>query len=85
MVGVASDAFNFRKKGVYPFVRQEERAEIISALRWVDEVFYEESFELKRQYILGAGADLMVMGDDWAGRFDEFKDVCDVVYLPPPH
>ncbi len=22
------------------------------------------------------------MGDDWAGRFDEFMDVCEVVYLP---
>ena len=22
------------------------------------------------------------MGDDWAGRFDEFKDICEVVYLP---
>ena len=21
------------------------------------------------------------MGDDWAGRFDEFKDICEVVYL----
>lgn len=22
------------------------------------------------------------MGDDWAGKFDEFKDVCEVIYLP---
>jgi len=21
------------------------------------------------------------MGDDWAGKFDEFGDVCEVVYL----
>ena len=28
------------------------------------------------------GADVLVMGDDWAGRFDEFEDVCEVVYLP---
>ena len=21
------------------------------------------------------------MGDDWAGKFDEFKDVCEVHYL----
>ncbi len=27
-------------------------------------------------------ADVLVMGDDWAGRFDEFSDVCEVVYLP---
>jgi choline-phosphate cytidylyltransferase len=28
------------------------------------------------------GADVLVMGDDWAGRFDEFGDICEVVYLP---
>jgi len=22
------------------------------------------------------------MGDDWIGRFDEFKDICEVMYLP---
>ena len=27
-------------------------------------------------------ADVLVMGDDWRGRFDEFGDVCEVVYLP---
>ena len=54
----------------------------MAALKPVDEVFVEESLELKRDYILEYGADVLVMGDDWAGRFDEFKDVCEVVYLP---
>jgi choline-phosphate cytidylyltransferase len=22
------------------------------------------------------------MGDDWAGKFDVFEDICEVVYLP---
>jgi glycerol-3-phosphate cytidylyltransferase len=22
------------------------------------------------------------MGDDWAGKFDEFEDICEVHYLP---
>jgi hypothetical protein len=22
------------------------------------------------------------MGDDWKGKFDELKDLCEVVYLP---
>jgi glycerol-3-phosphate cytidylyltransferase len=22
------------------------------------------------------------MGDDWAGKFDEFSDICEVHYLP---
>ena len=34
------------------------------------------------QVLIEHGADVLVMGDDWAGRFDEFRDVCEVVYLP---
>ena len=53
-----------------------------AALKPVDEVFVEESLELKRHYIEQYAADVLVMGDDWEGRFDEFKDICEVVYLP---
>ena len=27
-------------------------------------------------------ADILVMGDDWAGKFDDFSCVCEVVYFP---
>ena len=43
--------------------------------------FVEESLELKRDYVVEHGADVLVMGDDWAGKFDELGDVCEVVYL----
>ncbi|MCB0977310.1 MAG: adenylyltransferase/cytidyltransferase family protein [Acidimicrobiales bacterium] len=82
VVGVSSDALNISKKGRPPVFSQAERIELISALEMVDEVFVEESLELKRDYIVGHGADVLVMGDDWEGRFDEFRDVCEVVYLP---
>lgn len=82
VVGVSADALNERKKGRVPVFTQKERLAIVSALRVVDEVFVEESLELKRDYIVSHGADVLVMGDDWAGKFDEFNDVCDVVYLP---
>ena len=45
-------------------------------------MFIEESLELKREYIQRYDADVLVMGDDWRGRFDEFEDICEVVYLP---
>ena len=48
----------------------------------VDEVFVEESMDLKGEYIRRHGADVLIMGDDWAGRFDGFKELCEVVYLP---
>lgn len=82
VVGVSADALNVQKKGRAPVFNQEERMEIVASLRCVDEVFVEESLEQKRDYILKYGADVLVMGDDWAGRFDWVSDVCDVVYLP---
>lgn len=57
------------------------RMNIIGALRYVDGVFREDSLEEKRKYILEHNADILIMGNDWVGKFDEFKDVCDVVYL----
>ena len=71
-----------RKKGREPVFSQGERLAIVAALKPVDEVFLEESLELKRHYIEQYAADVLVMGDDWEGRFDEFKDICEVVYLP---
>jgi glycerol-3-phosphate cytidylyltransferase len=82
VVGVSADALNIAKKGRPPVFTQDERIEIVSALRVVDEVFVEESLELKRDYILTHGADVLVMGDDWTGKFDWVGDVCEVVYLP---
>jgi len=82
IVGVSTDAMTFEKKGRDPVYNQSERMEIISALRYVDEVFSEESLDLKRQYIQTFQAAMLVMGNDWAGKFDEFKDICRVVYLP---
>jgi choline-phosphate cytidylyltransferase len=81
VVGVSADALNLRKKGREPVFTQSERLEIVAALRVVDEVFVEESLELKRSYIEQYAADVLVMGDDWSGKFDEFEDVCEVVYL----
>ena len=82
VVGVSADALNMAKKGRAPVYSQDERMEIVSSLKVVDEVFVEESLELKRDYILEHGADVLVMGDDWEGKFDWVSDVCEVVYLP---
>lgn len=82
VVGVSADALNLRKKGREPVINEQERLEIVAALKAVDAVFLEESLEQKREYLLEYGADVLVMGDDWAGRFDEFSDICEVVYLP---
>lgn len=82
IVGVSSDELNMSKKNRYPIYSQEDRMHIIRSLRCVDEVFVEESLDLKEEYIKYYNADVLVMGDDWEGKFDQFKSICDVVYLP---
>ena len=82
IVGVSTDQLNFSKKNKYPVYSQEERREIIENICFVDEVFYEHSLEEKRKYLIEYKADILVMGEDWKGKFDEFSDICQVVYLP---
>ena len=82
IVGISTDELNFSKKQKNPICSQEDRMAIIKALRLVDEVFFEESLALKGEYIKNSKADILVMGDDWEGRFDEFKTLCEVKYLP---
>ena len=82
IVGVSSDQLNFNKKGRNPVYPLSSRREIIESLEFVDEVFVEESLEKKREYIQYYQADYLVMGNDWEGKFDEFSDICEVIYLP---
>jgi glycerol-3-phosphate cytidylyltransferase len=82
VVGVSTDNLNFSKKGYRPIFSQADRCAIVGALKAVDETFFEESLELKGDYIKTWKADLLVMGDDWKGRFDQFKSLCGVIYLP---
>ena len=81
IVGVSTDDLNGSKKGRPPIYSQSERKAIVAALRCVDLVFDEHSLEQKREYIIEHKADVLVMGDDWQGRFDELADCCEVVYL----
>ena len=80
-VGGSSDELNQQKKGKAPVCSLEDRMAILRALRCVDEVFVEHALELKAQYIQEQAADIMVMGEDWKGKFDDMKAHCEVVYL----
>lgn len=81
IVGVSSDQLNVSKKSRAPVYPLSERMEILHGLRVVDETFVEESLEAKRDYIRQHRADVLAMGDDWGGRFDELGDICEVIYL----
>jgi glycerol-3-phosphate cytidylyltransferase len=81
IVGVSTDDLNYSKKKRYPIYNQNSRMKIINSLRYVNFCFPEESLEMKREYLTKYNVDLLVMGDDWLGKFDEFKDYCEVIYL----
>lgn len=80
VVGVSTDEFN-AGKGKKSVVSYDDRAAIVGAIKGVDLVLPERSWDQKRSDIVEHGVDLFVMGDDWAGKFDELDDVCEVVYL----
>ena len=81
VVAVSTDEFNEikGKTCVYPY---EHRAEIVAAIRYVDEVIPEKNWEQKLDDIRKHNIDVFVMGDDWQGRFDDLRSVCDVIYIP---
>ena len=81
IVACSTDEFNKikGKKALYPF---EERKKMLESLRFVDLVIPEENWEQKATDIRNFFVDIFVMGDDWSGKFDELKRLCEVVYLP---
>jgi glycerol-3-phosphate cytidylyltransferase len=55
---------------------------MVQACRWVDEVIAESDWSQKERDVATFGADAVVMGSDWQGRFDFLLPLCQVVYLP---
>ena len=81
IVGVSSDKLNYKKKKRSPIYNEKDRMEIIKSLKFVDEVFLEESLELKKEYIKRYNADIFIIGNDWEGKFDDLNTLCKVIYL----
>ena len=81
IVAVSTDEFN-AVKGKQSVVPYADRVALVAACRYVDAVIPETDWAQKPRDIVGYGVDAFVMGDDWAGRFDELKALCEVIYLP---
>ncbi len=80
VVGLSTDEFN-SLKGKKCYFTYEKRKKMLEALRCVDLVIPENSWEQKVEDVKEFRIDIFVMGDDWEGKFDFLKDYCDVVYL----
>ena len=80
IVGLSTNEFNAIKNKKCYF-SYEERKRLLEAIRYVDLVIPEESWEQKASDIKLYQIDTFVIGDDWEGKFDELKSLCEVVYL----
>ena len=81
IIAVSTDEFN-AGKGKTSVVSYEDRARIISSIKGVDLVIPETSWEQKARDIKEHDVDIFAIGEDWTGKFDELKELCEVVYLP---
>lgn len=81
IVGLSTDEFNAgkHKQAYYSY---EDRKTILEAIRYVDKVIPENSWEQKIKDVQENNVDIFVMGHDWTGKFDFLKDYCEVIYLP---
>lgn len=82
IVVVSTDEFNWEQKQKKCYFTYEERKKLVEAVRYVDLVIPETSWEQKINDVKEYHVDTFVMGDDWKGKFDFLKDYCEVVYLP---
>ncbi|MBQ3888666.1 MAG: glycerol-3-phosphate cytidylyltransferase [Clostridia bacterium] len=82
IVALSTDEFN-AIKGKKAYHNYETRKKMLEAVRYVDLVIPENSWEQKVSDIQEYHVDVVVMGSDWAGsdKFDYLKDYCEVVYL----
>ena len=82
IVGLSTDEFN-ALKGKSAYFTYEQRKALIEALRYVDLVIPEETWEQKVSDIHEFHIDTVVLGADWTGKFDDLKNEgVEVVYLP---
>ena len=84
IVALSTDEFNWQEKHKRTYFEFEKRKQLLEAIRYVDLVIPEESWEQKVSDMTLYQVDTFVMGDDWAGKFDFIEDQteAEVIYLP---
>jgi len=82
IVALSEDDFNKTQKRKETYFSYDERKQLLEAIRYVDLVIPEKTWNQKIRDIHLYQVDVFCMGNDWAGKFDFLKDYCDVVYFP---
>ena len=83
IVGLSTDEFNNTKKNKESYFDYENRKSLLDAVKYVDLVIPEKTWEQKVSDIQKYNIDVFVIGDDWKGKFDYLEDFgIEVVHLP---
>lgn len=82
IVAISTDEFN-AIKGKKAYHDYKTRKEMLEAIRYVDLVIPEKTWEQKISDVQNYFVDTVVMGSDWEGneKFEILRDYCEVVYL----
>ena len=82
VVALSTDEFN-EEKGKASFYDYKTRKEMLEAIRYVDLVIPEYSWDQKISDVRDYHIDTVVMGADWEGseRFEPLRDYCELVFL----
>lgn len=83
IVGLSTDDFNNTEKNKESYFDYENRKSLLDAVKYVDLVIPEETWDQKVLDIQKYNVDIFVIGDDWKGKFDYLENFgIEVVYLP---
>lgn len=87
IVGVTTDALCMSRKNKKPIICEQDRATIIGAIRYVDQVVFQYDMN-KLEAVKKYGVDVVFVGSDWKGTssWEQYEKVfaevgCSVVYL----
>lgn len=87
IVGVTTDDLCLKRKNKKPIINQKDRAEIVSSIKYVDKVVFQDNMD-KIDAVKKYKVNAVFVGSDWQGtdawnKYEtEFKESgCDVVYL----
>lgn len=81
VVGLSTDEFN-NQKHKSSLLNYENRKVVLEAIRYVDLVIPEATWNQKADDVKLHRVTTFVMGDDWEGKFDFLGELCEVRYLP---
>jgi glycerol-3-phosphate cytidylyltransferase len=82
IVALSTDEFNRIEKNKSTYFDYQRRKQLLEAIRYVDLVIPEYSWEQKEDDIEKYDIDIFLMGDDWKDKFDFLMSKCKVIYLP---